>query len=95
MKIAILTIDEILEFHNRLVKELTELFNNVKRDEKHWIKTADVRKLLGCSSKTIQNYRSNGILPFTKLGGTHYYDKGEVLKLLDDNLMKNNYGNNK
>ena len=68
------------------------LFQKIKKvlkssgiDEKEWLKTAEVLKLLSCSQGTLQNLRINGSLPYSKTGGTIYYLRADVLKMLTSN----------
>lgn len=91
MKIAILSETEIEEFRKQLLQDLISLFSREKEDDNRWIKTAEVKKILGCSINTIHNYKNAGILSYNKIGGTIYYDKERVYELLNNN----NYGHRK
>lgn len=83
MKIAILSDTELDEFRRQLLQDLIDYFSIDKPIENRWIKTAEVRKILGCSVNTIHNYKNAGILPCNKIGGTYYYDKQKVINLLN------------
>lgn len=48
-----------------------------------WLKSYQVKKLLGISTGTLQNLRNNGTLPYSKIGGTIYYSGDEINKLLE------------
>ena len=50
---------------------------------KRWLKSYQVKKLLNISTGTLQNLRSNGTLPFTRIGGLIYYDADEINKMLE------------
>lgn len=50
---------------------------------KPWLKNAEVKKLLGISSNTIQRLRIAGKLRSTKVGGVHYYRYEDIEKLLN------------
>ncbi|MNR54024.1 Helix-turn-helix domain protein [compost metagenome] len=56
-------------------------------DSKRWLKSSEVRKLLGVSSGTLQNYRINGTLSYTKIGGTLFYSNDDIEKLLSQNKI--------
>jgi hypothetical protein len=60
---------------------LTE--NKVPVIAKQWLKSYQVKKLLNISTGTLQNLRSNGTLPFTRIGGLIYYDADEINKMLE------------
>ena len=89
MKIAILSDIEIQEFRKQILQDLIDFFSIEIPAENRWIKTAEVKKILGCSVTTIHNYKNAGILSYTKIGGTIYYDKEGVLDLLNS---KRNFG---
>jgi hypothetical protein len=50
---------------------------------KQWLKSYQVKKLLNISTGTLQNLRSNGTLPFARIGGLIYYDADEINKMLE------------
>jgi hypothetical protein len=79
----IITTDDLREFKLELLDEIGKLFEN-KREagEKRWLKSSEVRKLLNVSPGTLQTLRVNGTLPYTKVGGTHYYNLNDIEKLL-------------
>lgn len=53
------------------------------QEPKEWLKSYEVRKLLGISAGTLQNLRLNGTLPYTKIGGLMYYRYEEIRKLME------------
>ena len=91
MNIDIITKSDIEELRQRLINDLKETIgsNNIKMTD--WIRSAEVQDLLNCSSSTLQNFRTNNILPYTKLGGTLYYDRSEIERILKNNHNDKNY----
>ncbi|WP_430972145.1 helix-turn-helix domain-containing protein [Sunxiuqinia rutila] len=86
MPSEILTTDDLLEFKIELFDELKKLFKeNQGLPSKKWLRSGEVRKLLGISPGTLQNMRVNGTLPFTKMGGVLYYDAQDIYKILEKN----------
>ncbi|WP_159517964.1 helix-turn-helix domain-containing protein [Sunxiuqinia indica] len=84
MPSEILTTDDLREFKTELFSELKKLFKeNQGLTTKKWLRSGEVRKLLGISPGTLQNMRINGTLPFTKMGGVLYYDSGDIHKILE------------
>ena len=87
-----LTTDHLREFKIELLLELKKLL-----DERHgqpakkWLKSYEVRKMLGISPGTLQNMRINGTIPFTKMGGILYYDALEIQKILESNKQKDRF----
>jgi len=43
-------------------------------EHKEWYKSAEVKTILNCSDATLKNYRDSGQLPYSKFGGTYYYE---------------------
>ncbi len=58
---------------------------------KKWLRSTEVRKLLGISPGTLQNLRINSTLPFTKIGGVIYYDSQDINEMLSSNRVDNSY----
>jgi len=51
--------------------------------EKKFLRSTEVRKMLGISVGTLQNLRVNGTLPYTKVGGIIFYDQKDIAKMLN------------
>lgn len=84
MNIELITKADFHSFKNEIVEEIKKLVQP-QADQKEWLKSADVMELLGCSPGTLQNLRVSGKLPFTKIGGTIYYSRRDVLNVLEAN----------
>lgn len=71
--------------------ELIQSINLINSDTqtKRWLRSAEVREKLNISPGTLQNMRIHGHIPFTKLGGTLFYDSDEIDKILNDNKIVN------
>ena len=50
-----------------------------------WIDGQDVMQILHISSRTLQTLRSNGTLPYSRIGAKLYYRKQDILRILNDN----------
>lgn len=75
----------------------TELFAELKKRaiapasgqaEKKWLKSSEVRKLLNISPGTLQNLRINGTISYSKIGSLLYYNREELIKMLEENSSK-------
>ena len=84
MNVELLTKGDIYQLKNEIIDELKKMFKS-PLEQKEWLKSNDVMKLLNCSPGTLQNLRINGNLPYTKMGGTIYYAYSDVLKVLNGN----------
>ncbi len=89
MPAQIITTDDLREFKVELLDEIRVLINEQKSPAiKKWMKSVEVRKLLNISPGTLQTLRINGTLPYTKIGGTNYYNASDIDVLLSQNLKK-------
>ena len=84
MEIELITKADFRSFKNEIVDEIKKLLL-LPSDQKEWLKSADVMSMFNCSPGTLQNLRVNGTLPFTKMGGTIYYSRKDVLRVLEGN----------
>lgn len=84
MEIELITKADFHTLKSEIVDEIKRLFQSPS-EQKEWLKSSDVMSLLGCSPGTLQNLRVNGTLPFTKMGGTIYYSRKDVMKVLEGN----------
>lgn len=84
MKFEVITKDDLHQLKEEILNEISVLLKD-RKEQKKWLKSTDVREMLGISPGTLQNLRVNGTLPFTKVGGTIYYAHEDVLKVLQKN----------
>lgn len=92
MGATIITSEDLMEFKVELLEDIKELLQNQNRTmAKKWLKSNEVRELLGISPGTLQNLRINGTLPYTKIGGVLYYDQQEIMEVLERNKVNKNF----
>lgn len=53
-----------------------EVFNN-----------REAREFLGCSKSTLQRWRDSGLLSYSKVRGTIFYRRSDLLKLIDEHRV--------
>ena len=87
MNIEFITKKDFEQFKRDIIEMLTESSNNTK--PKSWLRSSEVREKLGISPGTLQNLRIHGHIPFTKLGGTLFYDSNDIDKILENNKSMN------
>ncbi|TDD95087.1 helix-turn-helix domain-containing protein [Flavobacterium cellulosilyticum] len=85
MAIEVITREDLNEFRTLLLSDLNAMLNAKPQQQKQWLKSNEIRKLLNISSGTLQNLRVNGTLTYTKIGGIIYYSNAELEKLLESN----------
>lgn len=79
----IVTIGDLELFRESLVDELKLLVQSVAGSgEKKWLRSSEVREMLGISAGTLQNFRINRLLPFTRINKLIFYKPEDVEKLL-------------
>ncbi len=79
----LITVDDLLQFKKQLLDELlTALKVQTGVLPKKWMKSHEVRRLLKISPGTLQTLKSSGIIPYTKMGGVHFYDYEEIQQIL-------------
>jgi len=64
--------------------------NKKPGDEKSledWIDGQIVMQALHISPRTLQTLRSNGTLPYSRIGNKIYYSRKDILKILSDNYI--------
>lgn len=87
MAVEIITREDLNEFRSLLLTDLKELLDSKAQKQKQWLKSGEVRKYLNISPGTLQNFRINGTLSYTKIGGIIYYAYNEIEKLLEENKV--------
>ncbi|WLD24355.1 helix-turn-helix domain-containing protein [Flavobacterium dauae] len=86
MNVELVTKEDLDNFKEEIIREIRgNRYLKGKEGEppREWLKSYEVRKLLGISAGTLQNLRLNGSLPYTKVGGLMYYKYGDIRKLMD------------
>jgi hypothetical protein len=86
MAVDILTLQDLQQFKEELLSEIKTLLG--KPEQKKWLKTDEVKKLLQISPGTLQTLRINGTLQFSRVGNIIYYDADHIQKMLEKNLHK-------
>lgn len=88
MAIEVITREDLNEFRTLLLSDLNTMFNSKPQQQKLWLKSNEVRKLLNISPGTLQNLRVNGTLTYTKIGGILYYSSNDLEKVIETNKVE-------
>ncbi|GGC46501.1 hypothetical protein GCM10011386_43450 [Parapedobacter defluvii] len=85
MEIDIVTREDLRQFKREMLDEFKQIIGNREKDNlgREWLKSAEVRKLLGVSPGTLQNLRAGGTLPYRKVGGSMYYHREDIRKMME------------
>lgn len=90
MATEIITLEDLENFRLTLVENIRELLSEnqpvgEQPEENIWLKSHQIQRMLGISPGTLQNLRINGTLPYTKVGGVIFYDRREIIKVMELN----------
>jgi len=83
-KIEIVTKDDLEALKVELLKEFKVLVGVESLDIK-WLRSSEVLELLNISSGTLKSLRESGEIPFSKLGGSLYYNYNDLVAVLEAN----------
>lgn len=79
----LVTVADLENFKEELLSGLKTILSQfVTVKQKKWLKSYQVKKLMGISHGTLQTLRNNGTIPFNKVGGTIYYDEDEITEAI-------------
>lgn len=71
----------------KIIGEIRKLKDDPSK-KKQWLRSKEVQQMLGISASSLQNLRVNRVIPFSKIGGTIFYNIDDILKLLEDNRIE-------
>ncbi|MGV8829331.1 MAG: helix-turn-helix domain-containing protein [Breznakibacter sp.] len=74
--------EDIRQDVKKLLSKLTNYSSN------NWIDTQDAMRMLGISLRTMQTYRDNGLIGFSKVGRKIYYKVSDIEKLLEKHFIE-------
>lgn len=90
MQIEVITREDLQVLRQQLLDDIKELLSsNKSATSKEWLRSSEVRKLLKISPGTLQNLRISGQLSPSKVNGIYFYRYGDVMKMLEPDLLKN------
>ena len=88
MEISIATQQDLMTFKEEILQALQQVKKEIieespKKTEVELLKSHQVQRLLSISAATLQNLRVNGTIPYSKVGGVIFYDKNEVMQVIE------------
>ena len=78
------------------LKARIEIFRQSRAEllKETWLDNQDVLQTLHISKRTLQTFRDNGTLPYSKIQGKFYYKVSDLEQLLQDNYYNHNFKQN-
>jgi hypothetical protein len=86
MPAEILTTDDLREFKMEMLAEIKQLIDELSRlnkADKKYLKSLELQEILDMSPASLQNLRNARVLPYSKLGGTIYYDWDDIVQIMN------------
>ena len=76
----------------RLMERLSEFLERQQESASRaplaeWRDNSDGMRALNIAQRTLQTLRSNGMLPYSQIGGKLYYRRADIETLLDSNYV--------
>jgi|WetSurMetagenome_2_1015567.scaffolds.fasta_scaffold63815_1 hypothetical protein len=75
----------ILEAVEELKGYLNQLSTSQPHSKKKYLRNKDLKEIFGFSENKIREMRNKKQIPYSKLGGTYFYDSKKIDKILDAN----------
>jgi len=69
-----------------LVKQLKQVYKPTFNGEKY-LSNAEVCSMLKITSRTLQEYRDIGLIPYIALPGKFLYRESDILQVMEDNYV--------
>ena len=85
----LVTVADLEEFKKQILNSIKQIVKQ-STGPKKWLKSSEVRKMIGISPGKLQVIRESGLLAFTRIGGNIYYDPDDIFKLFDENKVTKN-----
>lgn len=79
------TLNQITLAVKEAVKEQLPAFADVKKD---WLSTDEVMEMMNVSRRTVQNYRDEGKIPYSREGRKILYPRQGIEEFLRENMIK-------
>jgi hypothetical protein len=79
----LITLDDLQKFQNEFFEKLDVALRSLNHlTPKKWMKAHEVRRMLKISPGTLQTLKATGVIPYTKIGGVHFFDYDDIQKIL-------------
>lgn len=83
--------DQRDEFFN-LLKDYLDMrdkhYQEIVSQENRWLRTSEASAYLSISQSQLHSLKAEGVISCSKLGGTNFYDRRELDKILEENKIQ-------
>ena len=77
--------------HNNIISLINNINNKIDKlnsePGREWLRTKEAAIYLGISETQIHNFKREGLIPYSKLGGSLYFKKSDIDRLLEENIQ--------
>ena len=87
MSVIVITEEELDHRLQKVVADITNTIGKNDNIESRWIRSKQVKELLGISDSKLQTMRINRSITYSQIDGTYFYDKESILSLLEQNKV--------
>ena len=87
MSILVITAEDLERQLQKFVDEVKSAVTNNDSSNVRWIRSKQVKELLGISDSKLQTMRINRSITYSQIDGTYFYDKESILSLLEQNKV--------
>ena len=87
MSVIVLTAEELDHRLQKVVEDITNTIGKNDNIESRWIRSKQVKELLGISDSKLQTMRVNRSLTYSQTDGTYFYDRDSILRILEQNKV--------
>jgi hypothetical protein len=87
MAVELITKDDLITFKNEVINEIRQVMKAkaTNPEQKEWLKSFEVRKMLRISPGTLQQMRINKTIAYTRIGGLMFYKYEDIVNLMEGN----------
>jgi hypothetical protein len=87
MSILVITAEDLERQLQKVVDEVKSAVTITDSNNVRWIRSKQVKELLGISDSKLQTMRINRSITYSQIDGTYFYDKESILSLLEQNKV--------
>ena len=87
MSVIVITAEEL---DHRLQKVVADITNSIGKNdniESRWIRSKQVKELLGISDSKLQTMRVKRSLTYSQIDSTYFYDRDSIMQILEQNKV--------
>jgi hypothetical protein len=81
-------LEEILKNQSEIIRKLNHISNSEKKVTPKYISETEAKEILKKKTTWFWQQRTNGVLPYSKVGNQIFYKLEDIEKLFEDSICK-------